>query len=678
MQQSAENITGNVTQIQTGDHATIILGDSHQPKEPPYLPPIMPKKFFGREKEVEEITQILQKEKQVAVVGPNGIGKTSISAKVIEQLDGEIIEDGVVSHDFYQSKTTDDFAYSIVRPFVSPDAKIEDPRHALKSVLNSHKPLIYLGGCENAENIRDCFDLLGSCPLLMTSLDIRQARGLSSVKVDSLDDSTSFALFSYHARTDQNSAKRICELLGNLPLALELAGSYLSENPLYSVEEFADLLEAEGLEELHFGDRHKESIPLLLKRTSEKLDERANLVWALLGLHPSLPLSINAISTILNWKNPETIKVLGELNRYSLINIHDSVEYGFDSGKHISCKNRLIHTYARKSLNNLLSEENQKNYADHYLGILANWTLGKGFKNVQHFEELRAFFESSLTVRKQLSGNEHPDVLTGQNHIARLLYACGYYKETEPLFRQVLEDRRRVLGAEHPDTLMSQNNLAELLRTTGNYEAAESLYRQTLEARTNTLGENHPDTLMSLNNLAVLLYVTNRFEETKPLFKQVLEKRREILGAEHRDTLTSLNNLAALFYAEGNYTEAEPLYRQALETSKQVLGAKHPDSLRTLNNLADLLYVTKRYDEAEPMYREALETSQQVLGDKHLDTLTTMNNLAMLLADTACLDEAEKLSQQAVKEATQVLGADHPYTRHFHEVLKEVTEKQNK
>lgn len=678
MQQSAENVTGDITQIQTGDNATIILGGEghYQPKEPPHLAPKPPKKFFGREKEIEEVTRILKSEKQAAVIGPNGIGKTSISAKVIEQLDREIIEDGVISHDFYQSKTTDDFAYSIVRPFVSPDAKIENPQLALKSVLNNRKPLVNLEGCENADDIGDVFNLLGSCPLLMTSLDMRQARGFSSVKLDSLDDSTASALFSYHAQANQHSVGRICKLLGNLPLALELAGAYLNENPLYSVEEFAELLEAEGLDELHFGNRQKESIPLLLKRTSDKLDEKANLVWALLGLHPPLSISIDAITTVLDWKKPEAIKVVGELHRYSLIDIDDSVEYGFDTSKHIFCKNRLIHAYARQSLRGMLSEENRKNYADHYLGILSKWTLGQGFKSVQHFEALRAFFESSLETRKHILGVDHPDTLTGQNDIARLLYAIGYYKETEPLFRQMLEARQKVLGAEHPDTLASQNNLAELLRAIGSYEAAEPLYRQTLESRRKVFGEDHPDTIMSLNNLAALLYVTSRFEETEPLFREALEKRQKVLGAEHRDTLISLNNLAALFYAKENYTEAEPLYRQALEASQKVLGAEHPDTLMTLNNLADLLYVTKRYDKAEPLYQQALEASQQVLGDKHPDTLMTMNNLAMLLNATDRTEEAETLSQKAVTEATQALGADHPYTKNFSEVLKEIMEKQ--
>lgn len=678
MQQSAENVTGDLKQIQTGDNATIVLGGSHyEPIEPPYLAPKPPQNFFGREQEVQETIQCLKDKKQVAIIGPSGIGKTAVAAKVIEQLGEDIIKDGVITHDFYRFQTVEDFAHSIVRPFVSPDAKIENPQRAVMSVLNNRKPLIYLEGCENAENIGDILGLLGSCPLLMTSVDMRQARGISSVKIDSLDDSSASELFRHHAQTDEKSVKRLCELLGNLPLALELAGSYLSENPLYTVDEFAELLEEQGLNELHFGDRQKESIPLLLKRTSEKLDEKGNLVWAILGLHPPLPIPVSAIGDILDWKNPETIKVIGELHRYSLINIHNSLEYGFDSGKHISCKNRLIYTYARQTFQNLLSEEHTKRYADHYLGILSNWTLGKGFKNVRHFDALKDFFKSGLEIRQQTLGKEHPDTLTGQNDIARVLSNTGHYEEAEPLFRDTLEARKHILGDKHPDTLMSQNNLAELLRITGHYEAAEPLYRQTLESRKNILGADHPDTLMSLNNLAALLYAKEQFEETEPLFREVLETRQRILGAEHPDTLISYNNLAALLYATEQYDKAEPLYRQALETSRRVLGNEHPDTLMTLNNLADLLLATERYDKAEPLYRQALETSQQVLGDKHPDTLMTMNNLAMLLNAINRSDEASTLSQNAVKSATQVLGADHPYTKNFVQVLKEIEQKQN-
>ena len=75
MQQSAENVTGDVTQIQTGDNATILLGGSHyEPKEPPALAPKPPQKFFGREQEIREIIQRLHDKKQVAIIGPGGIG----------------------------------------------------------------------------------------------------------------------------------------------------------------------------------------------------------------------------------------------------------------------------------------------------------------------------------------------------------------------------------------------------------------------------------------------------------------------------------------------------------------------------------------------------------------------------------------------------------------------------
>jgi hypothetical protein len=68
--------------------------------------------------------------------------------------------------------------------------------------------------------------------------------------------------------------------------------------------------------------------------------------------------------------------------------------------------------------------------------------------------------------------------------------------------QQTLTDRRRVLGEDHPDTLTSRINLAGAYEQTGDLGRAIPLCEQTLTNCVRALGEDHPITLGCRSRLA--------------------------------------------------------------------------------------------------------------------------------------------------------------------------------
>jgi Flp pilus assembly protein TadD len=66
------------------------------------------------------------------------------------------------------------------------------------------------------------------------------------------------------------------------------------------------------------------------------------------------------------------------------------------------------------------------------------------------------------------------------NNFAMALNYQGRYIEAEPLFRQTLTLRKAISSEEHPNTLTCMNNLALVLKNQRKYDEAESIYRQTL------------------------------------------------------------------------------------------------------------------------------------------------------------------------------------------------------
>ncbi|MFD6259858.1 tetratricopeptide repeat protein, partial [Micromonospora chalcea] len=72
------------------------------------------------------------------------------------------------------------------------------------------------------------------------------------------------------------------------------------------------------------------------------------------------------------------------------------------------------------------------------------------------------------------------------------LSQLGQYEQARTLNEDTLTRRRRILGNDHPDTLTSATNLATNLHQLGQYEQARTLNEDTLTRRRRILGNDHP------------------------------------------------------------------------------------------------------------------------------------------------------------------------------------------
>ena len=149
--------------------------------------------------------------------------------------------------------------------------------------------------------------------------------------------------------------------------------------------------------------------------------------------------------------------------------------------------------------------------------------------------------------------------LSAANALAASWRALGRYDRVKELDEDTLARYRRVLGEDHPDTLTSASNLAVDLRALGEVQAARELDEDILARRRRVLGEDHPDTLTSASNLAVDLRALGEVQAARELDEDILARRRRVLGEDHPDTLTSASNLAVDLRALGEVQAAREL-----------------------------------------------------------------------------------------------------------------------
>ena len=136
---------------------------------------------------------------------------------------------------------------------------------------------------------------------------------------------------------DDTAANEIVRLLGGLPLALFLAGRYLAQRK-QQAGEFAAWLQEQGLAALHFGERPRKSIPLLMQTSLAQVGEIARAAFGVAGLLAISPFRAQIIAASPENNTCRCQSRLGELVDYGLFLRPDD---------YFQVTHALAHSYAR-------------------------------------------------------------------------------------------------------------------------------------------------------------------------------------------------------------------------------------------------------------------------------------------------------------------------------------------
>jgi hypothetical protein len=259
-------------------------------------------------------------------------------------------------------------------------------------------------------------------------------------------------------------------------------------------------------------------------------------------------------------------------------------------------------------------------------------------------------------------GEDDLSTLRVAARLANRLDELGEHEQARALDEDALARRRRILGDDHPETLVSASNLAIRFHALGELEQARALDEDTLARRRRILGDDHPDTLMSANNLCFRLTWFAEYEQARALAEDTLARRCRILGDDHPDTLMTADILALSLARLGVYEQARPLAEDTLARYRRVLGDDHPETLSSADTLAELIATGGEREQARALAEDVLKRRRQVLGDDHPATLRSAIRLADLLHALGECREAELLKKEVAsrRKAASATGCRAP------------------
>ena len=605
------------------DQFTPPHGAAAQPLK--YTLPVRATPLVGRGAELATIGERLSDPtcRLLTVVGPGGIGKTSLAIEAAQQA-ASLFADGVYFIPLASVHAIDLLPSTIAEALGITFYGNEALDVQLLHHLRDRSALLLLDNAEHlVAGVALFTQLLEHAPgvkLLVTSREHLHLQGewlfpLEGLQVPPVsaqgesEGSDATRLFVQCARrirsnfalTAENTVaiNRICRLTWGMPLAIELASSWLSTLSCQEiVEELEHSIDILASSRRDVPERHR-SIRMVFEHSWGLMTPKERHLFARLAVFEG-GFSRDAAKQVAG----TSLSMLSEFISKSLVRKNASERYQV---------HEVLRQYAAERLAAYgLETEVRRAHAEFF----ANFLQSRGQKaiDVTEGQQLEEIAREMENIRRAWQWAAQHAIVSVLDKCADALYAFydlrGWIGEGEEAFARAADGLRSTPDAAARRTrarvLARQGHFAHRL---GHLDRAQDLFEESLGIFTEL--EDKAETAFTLDRLSLVRHELGDDDEAKELLKESLALRRE--RGDLYGVAVSLNNLGSFAFALREYADAEQFCHESFAIQRK-LGVQK-DAAISLQNLAGIAFATGRYQEAEEFLSAGLATALEI---KHL------------------------------------------------------------
>jgi non-specific serine/threonine protein kinase/serine/threonine-protein kinase len=285
--------------------------------------------------------------------------------------------------------------------------------------------------------------------------------------------------------------------------------------------------------------------------------------------------------------------------------------------------------------------------------------VGRAYQGTGRPDAARRLFDKSLNLRRDLLGEDHPEVALSMSQLGEVLFQIGEYEQARRLHEQALDFRREFYGPDHQTVAWSLHSLGVISWRASELETARSLLRQSLEIEERIFG---PDSMQAAVTLPVLAGVEMdrlEYQTAREHLQRTLRIRESTLGPDHFYVVEALSELGRNYVETGDAEAALPLLERAAEIVEKVGGPEHPSLTFPLQIKARALNALRDYDASRELFERTLQIQEQQLGLVHQDIAYTLRAYGVLLGRMGDIDGARQAFERALAIIEEKFGADH-------------------
>ena len=191
---------------------------------------------------------------------------------------------------------------------------------------------------------------------------------------------------------------------------------------------------------------------------------------------------------------------------------------------------------------------------------------------------------SSLTLARELHGNEYRATVDARRQLAALYVDLGRFSDAETEFLDTYKWMRTRLDANHPDMARTYNSLAIVAWERHDLRQA-TMYQERAVAAWRT-GGNGSLVAAGLFNLAMILHSAGEDAKALPLLGEARQLRAERFGAGNELVGDTDRLLGEVLAALGKTKDAHASLRNAVQVTGAAIGRNHSHTRRAEISLA--------------------------------------------------------------------------------------------
>ena len=624
------------------------------------------KLFVGREEEIQEIGRLLHTPecRLLTLIGPGGIGKTSLALRIIEELKGNF-PDGT----FFIPLQAVDASSLLLRAIVDALGLHLTDQQSLEQQLTAYlqeKAVLLL--LDNFEQLRDTavqlMPLLNAAPQFKLLITSREALNISgewlfpvvglpypqSAHDDNWQTYPAVTLFANHAckirpgfqlPEEADGVVKICQQTEGSPLALELAASWVQVLPCLEIA--AEIQQSLDLLSTRFQDtppQHR-NMRAVFQQTWSRLTAAEQQTFARLSIFrggfqrpAAKQIASASINTLYNLADRSLLRLEnnGRFQIHQLLRQYGAEQFAQDptaEAKVQELHGRYYMSYLiertvdlrggrqREALLELDNERENIRLAWEWAVAYAQvdlLTLGYEPLNLFHdltgryLEGLQAFIKAIEAISRLPQNKEAVQGLALLHLVIGGLYLRVGQLDEATHHLQNCQKRYDEIGITPPSGYLTDPNilLGLIASTQGGFEEAERLGQQALQQAQETNHLLNQQVAYYLLTRAALLQ--NQLEEAHQYAQMSYECTQQT--QDHWFMAYCFNELGHIALMLGDYSAARQHYTASYQIRHEF---DDPEGMAlALSHLGAIASQTADYAEAERLYQESLAIAQQI------------------------------------------------------------------
>lgn len=685
-------------------------------------------RFCGRIQALHNLHQALTESGDTAVIsgvgvvaGTGGLGKTQLAVEYVHRF-ANFYTGGIYWVDAEQpiERAAQELAFALE---VSVDDTLP-PERQMESIwqLLANTPANVLVVFDNFPEEGPLRPWLPAATTSIKTIVTTRRRDLeyADVPLMFLSHQESLDLLNAADRQFGVEANELIEALGGLPLALELARSFLNRRNELSIADVLTEIEEQGTFPVLevFADKYRDQLPTghelavgatFMLSWQMATPAQQSLMMQIASLAPApVPRSLLTVENAgASSLDDPLAEALLELNRLALLEFSETNAPQLHRLMRDFVREQFKEEAIQKSLNSAISaisteirqaslnpDKSTIDYIEQ-IAIHAHWLIDAGKVKgqdlipianklqVQHqvlgrYAQANEIGGIALENAKQVYDKAHKEIAILQSNRALVLKELGKLEEAKALLSAALESDLHNFGPGHPTVARDQANLALVLKSMGHLDEARALLTEALTSAETTFEPGHSTISTRQSNLALVLQELGELEQAKDLLSRALAADQLSFEPEHPSIAIRQSNLASVLKELGELAQAKDLLLKTLASAIATFEPGHPTIATRQSNLAMVLKDLGELTEARDLLYEALASAEITFEPRHPTIATRQNNLAMVLKEQGELEQAKGLAEVALTTLRDLFGIDHRSTEAAASNLEEIIQELSK